>query len=72
MSDGPAKTNFDWVFRYSHQNKGQGGLGNKRMSGGHPNYYIIMNSQNTEKGPGDLKSLVVTQTPVKDHQQTLI
>ena len=28
-------------------------------------------SQNTEKTPGDLKKLVVTQTPVKDHQQNL-
>ena len=29
--------------------KGTGGLGNKRMSGHHPNYYIIENGQNTEK-----------------------
>ena len=38
----------------------------------HPNYYIIENSQNTEKSPGDLRRLVVTQTPVKNHQLTLM
>ena len=30
------------------------------------------NGQNTEKSPGDLRRLAVTQTPVKDHQITLI
>ena len=35
------------------------------------NYYIIENGQNTEKSPGDLRSLAVTQTPVKDHQLKL-
>ena len=38
------------------------------MSGDHPNYIIIENGQNTEKSPGDLRRLDVTQTPVKDHQ----
>ena len=28
--------------------------------------------QNTEKSPGDLRRLAVTQTLVKDHQQTLM
>ena len=41
------------------------------MSGDHPNYYIIENSQNTEKSPEDLRSLPVTQTPVKDYQLNL-
>ena len=30
-------------------------------------YYIIENGQNTEKNPGDLRRLTVTQNPVKDH-----
>ena len=47
------------------------GLGNKRTSGDHPNYSIIERGQNTEKSPGDL-SLVITQTPIKDHQLTLM
>ena len=31
------------------------------MNEGHPNYYIIENGQNTEKSPGDLRRLAVTQ-----------
>ena len=37
----------------------------------HPNYSIIENGQNTEKSPRDLRGLVVTQTPLKDHKLTL-
>ena len=48
------------------------GLGSWRTSGDHPNYYIIENSQNMEKSPGNLRRLAVTQTPVKDHQLALI
>ncbi len=33
---------------------------------------IIENGQNTEKTPGDLRRLAVTQSPVKDHQLTLM
>ena len=52
-------TNCNWCYWYSHQRiiKGTGGLGNKRTSGDHPNYYIIEISQNTEKSQGDLLSL---------------
>ena len=65
--EGDNYTNRDW---YSHQRiiNGTGGLGGRRINGNHPNYYIIENSQNTEKSPGDLMRLAVTQTPVKDHQ----
>ena len=38
----------------------------------YPDYYIIENCQNTEKSPGDLRRLTVTQTPVKDHRLTLM
>ena len=34
-----------------------------------PNDSII---ENTEKSPGDVRRLAVTQTPVKDHQLTLM
>ena len=52
-------TNCDWYFWYSHRRiiKETGGLGNKRMSGDHPNYYIIENDQNTEKSLGDLRRM---------------
>ena len=52
--------------------KGTGGLGNKRTSGDHLNYCIIEIGQNTEKSPGDLRRLAVTETPVKDPQLTLM
>ena len=42
------------------------------MSGDHPNYSIIENGQNTEKSPGDWRRFAVTQTPVKDHQMSLM
>ena len=44
----------------------------KRGSGDHPNYNIIEIGQNTEKSPGDLRRLAVSQTPIKDHQLTLM
>ena len=47
------------------------GLGNNVTSGDHLNYCITEISQNT-KSPGDLRKLVVTQTPVRNHQLTLV
>ena len=47
------------------------GLGDGKTSENHLNYYIIENSQNTEKSPGELRRLAVTQTPVKNHQLKL-
>ena len=52
--------------------KGSGGLGSWRTSGDHLNHSILEIGQNTEKCPGDLRRLAVTQTPVKDHQKTLV
>ena len=37
-----------------------------------PNYYILEDGQNTEKSPGYLRRFAVTQTPVKNHQLTLM
>ncbi len=70
--EGNNYTNHDWCFWYSNLRiiKGPGGLGGWRTSGDHPNY--VDNDQNTEKRPGDLRRLAVTQTPVKDHQLTLM
>ena len=71
---GGNRTNCDWCSWYSHRRimKGTGGFGNKRMSGNHPNYYIIENGQNTEKSPGELRRLAFPKTQVKDHQLTLM
>ena len=38
----------------------------------HPDYSIIKIGQNIEKSPGDLRKIVVTQAPVKNHQLTLV
>ena len=67
-------TNCNWCPWYSHRriDKGNVGLGSKRTSGDHPNYCIIEIEQNSEKSPGDLRRLADTQTPVKNHQLTLM
>ena len=52
--------------------KGVEELGSKRTNGNHLNYCIIETGQNTGKSPGDLTRLAVIQTPVKDHQLTLM
>ena len=48
------------------------GLEDLEVGEDHPNYNIIENDQNTEKSPGDLMRLAVTQTSVKDHQLKLM
>ena len=52
----------------SHQryDKGTGGLGNKKTNREHPNYSFKI-YLNTEKSPGDLRRLAVTQIPGDDH-----
>ena len=51
---------------------GTGGPESWWTSGDHPNYNIIEKGQNKEKSPGQFRRLAVTQTPVKDHQRTLM
>ena len=62
---GALNTVSEWLFE-------TGALGNKWTSGDHPNYNIIENGQNTEKSPGDLRRLVITQTSEKDYQLILM
>ena len=52
--------------------KGTRRLGNKRTSRDHPDYSIIKIGQNTEKSPGDSRRHRVIQTPVTNHQLTLL
>ena len=47
-------------------------VGNRRKNRDHPNNGMVKIDRNTEKSPGDLKKSVVIQTPVKDHQLTLM
>ena len=69
-----ADTNYNWYPLYSYQriSTRPGGLGNKRTIGDHPNDSIIKIGYNTEKSPGDSRRIAVTQTPVEDHQLTLV
>ena len=48
--------------------KDLGRFGSWRTCEDFPNDSIIENGQNTEKSPGDLRRVAVTQTPVKNHQ----
>ena len=71
--EGNNYTNCDWYFWHGSKRiiKGSGGFGIWRPSGDHPNNSTIEDGQNSEKSPGDLMRLV-TQSPVKDHQLTLM
>ena len=67
-------TNCNSCARYNLEGigTGTGGFGDKRTSGVHPNYSITEIGQNTEKSPGDLRRLAVTQNSVEDNQLTLV
>ena len=66
--------NCDWCFWHGNLRitQGPGGFGSWWPCGDHPNDSITEDGQNTEKSPGDLRRLAVTQSPVKDHQLTLM
>ena len=52
--------------------KRPGGHGSWRTGRDYPNDSIAENDQNPETSPGDLRRLAVTQTPVENHQLTLM
>ena len=72
--EGDIDTNCNWGAGNNLQRNGKatGRLGNKRTSRDHPDYSIIKIDQNIEKSSGDLRKLAVSQTPVKNHQLTLV
>ena len=72
--EGDGDTNSNWCTRSGHQriDKGSGGLRKKRTSGNRPNYNISKIGYNIEESPGDLRRLAVTQTPVRNHELTLV
>ena len=47
-----------------------GRFGNRKGNRDHPKFIIVVNSQNTEKNPGNLRKHAVTQTPMKNRQIT--
>ena len=52
--------------------KGTRGLKIQRTSRDYPDYSLYKIGQNTEKSPGNLMTLAVTHTLVKDNQLTLV
>ena len=66
--EGNGDTNCYWCTWNNPQRLGKGPrkLRNQRTSGDHANYSIIKIGQNTEKSPGDLRRLAITQTSEKD------
>ena len=48
-------------------NTGAEGLGNKRTNGNYTNESIFKIDLNTEKSPGNLRRLAVTQTAVRNY-----
>ena len=46
--------------------------GHQRKNGNYQDYSIVEIVHNIEKSPSELRGLAVTQTPVKDHQSTLV
>ena len=67
-------TNYNGYSCYSYQSidKATRIRGKKKLSGANPNYSIIKNGQNTEGRSGDLRRFAVTETPVRNHQSTLV
>ena len=51
---------------------GTGGLENVRMSRDHSNYGIVEIVPITEKSPGDLRRLAITQFSLKNHRLILV
>ena len=66
-------TNYNWCTWNNTRkiDKGTKRHRNQRTSKDHPNYNITKIDQNTEKSPGDLRRLAVTQPPVKNYQLML-
>ena len=71
--EGNDDTNSIWWTQNNRQRLGKctGRFWIQRASRDHPDYSIVKIGQNTEKSPGDLIRLSITQTPVKGHQQEL-
>ena len=52
--------------------KETGGIGDQRTNRDHSDHIPVKFHMNTEKSPGDLERLTVTQTLVENHQLKLV
>ena len=69
--DGDTNCNWDTWISQTLGNKTEK-IGNRRTNEDHPDYSITEIGQNTENSPGDLRRFSVSQTPVRNHQLTLV
>ena len=67
-------TNCNWFSCYNHQriSSRTGGFRNNRTGGDCPIFCRVKIYQDTEKSPGDLRRLAVTQTVVENHLLRLL
>ena len=72
--EGDDDNSYNWRTRNSPKRLGKeaGRMGNRRTSKEHPDYSIAQIGENPEKSPRKLRRLPFIQTPVKDHQLTLV
>ena len=72
--EGDSDTNYNWRTWNGSQrfDKETGRLENRRTNRDHQVHHIVEIGQNTEKSPGHLRRLTITQIPVKDYQLTLM
>ena len=72
--EGDSDTDCKWcTWNYNEKiNKGSRRPRNNRTSKDHLIYSVIKIGQNTEKSPGDMGGVSVTQTSLKNHQLMLM
>ena len=64
--EGNGCTNCNWFSRNDPKRLEEFEIGD------HPNYSIVEVGHNTKKSPEDLRRLIVSQIPMKDHQLKLV
>ena len=66
--------NCYWRTWYDSRSFGKKNRGNENQmkNRDHPDYIIVMISQNTEKSPGDRRKFAAIQALLKDNQLTLV
>ena len=72
--EGNGDTNCNLHACYGLQKLGRGTerIGNQRTNWEQPKYRIVEIGQHTEMSPGDLRRYAAIQTPMKDHQLTMV
>ena len=71
-SDGDTICNWCSWNNPQRTNKGTKRQRNQRTNRDHPVYSITKIGQHTEKSPGDLRRLAVTQAPMINHKLMLV